>query len=84
MILVQGKGVSRGVVRGPLYFFQRPNTDIQKVTVKDVKAEKVRVAAAREKSAEQLYALADKCREEAGEEMPCSVTTTIMSKPWKP
>ena len=78
MILIQGKGVSRGVVRGPLYFFQRPDTNIQKVAVADVEAEKARVAAAREKSAEQLNALADKCREEAGEETAVLFETHAM------
>ncbi len=78
MILVQGKGVSKGVVRGPLYFFQRPKTDIQKLTVTDVEGEKARVAAAREKSSEQLYALADKCREEAGEETAVLFETHAM------
>ena len=78
MVLVQGKGVSKGVVRGPLYFFQRPKTDIQKLTIKDVEGEKARVAAAREKSSEQLYALADKCREEAGEETAVLFETHAM------
>ena len=26
MILMQGKGVSKGVIKGRLYFFQRPDT----------------------------------------------------------
>lgn len=46
MILLQGKGVSKGVANGPVYFFQRPNTDIVKNTVDDIEAEKTRVAAA--------------------------------------
>ena len=78
MIMVQGKGVSRGVVRGPLYFFQRPNTDIQKLTVADTAGEWKRIEAAREKSAEQLNALADKCREEAGEETAILFETHAM------
>ena len=78
MILIQGKGISRGVVRGPLYFFQRPSSDIPKVAVEDVEAEKARVVAAREKSAEQLNALADKCREEAGEDTAILFETHAM------
>ncbi len=78
MILIQGKGVSRGVVKGPLYFFQRPDTNIQKITVTDVKAEKARAKAAREKSAEQLNALAEKCKEEAGEETAILFETHAM------
>ena len=78
MILIQGKGVSRGVVRGPLYFFQRPDTNIAKLTVADVAGEKARIAEAREKSADQLNALADKCREEAGEETAILFETHAM------
>ncbi|MBQ9617678.1 MAG: phosphoenolpyruvate--protein phosphotransferase, partial [Oscillibacter sp.] len=78
MVLIQGKGVSKGVVRGPLYFFQRPNYDIPKTKVADLAAEKARVVEAREKSSAQLYALADKCREEAGEESAVLFETHAM------
>jgi len=78
MVLIQGKGVSKGVVRGPLYFFQRPNAVIEKVKVSDVEGEKARVIEAREKSSNQLYALADKCREEAGEESAVLFETHAM------
>ena len=57
MILLQGKGVSKGVTNGPIYFFQRPNTDIVKTTVDDIEAEKARIAAAQQKSIDQLNAL---------------------------
>lgn len=30
MLMLQGKGVSKGVVKGPLYFFRRPDTTIVK------------------------------------------------------
>ena len=30
MILMQGKGVSKGVANGPIYFFQRPDTTISR------------------------------------------------------
>ncbi|MBR4210982.1 MAG: phosphoenolpyruvate--protein phosphotransferase, partial [Oscillibacter sp.] len=78
MVLIQGKGVSKGVVRGPLYFFQRPNYDIPKTKVDDLGAEKARVVEAREKSSAQLYVLADKCREEAGEESAVLFETHAM------
>lgn len=67
MITIQGRGVSKGIAKGPLYFFQRPNTIITKNTVKDIEAEKARLAAAQAASIQQLEALADKCREEAEE-----------------
>ena len=77
MILIQGKGVSRGVVSGTLYFFQRPNTEVVKVKA-DPDQERARIVEAREKSAEQLNALADKCREEAGEESAILFETHAM------
>jgi len=78
MVLIQGKGVSKGVVRGSLYFFQRPKTEIAKLKVQDIEGEKARVIEAREKSSNQLYALADKCREEAGEESAVLFETHAM------
>ena len=67
MIVIQGKGVSKGVGSGALYFYQRPVTEIVKTAADDIEAEKQRIAAAQEKSVEQLTALAEKCREEAGD-----------------
>ena len=78
MILLQGKGVSKGVASGPIYFFQRPSTDIAKTAVADVAAEKERIAAAQEKSMAQLETLADKAREETGEETAVLFETHAM------
>ncbi|MCD7843067.1 MAG: phosphoenolpyruvate--protein phosphotransferase [Clostridiales bacterium] len=78
MIMIQGKGVSKGVEKGPLYFFQRPDTTIVKTTVTDVEAEKARLAAAQAASMEQLEALAEKCREEAGDEAAVLFETHAM------
>lgn len=78
MILIQGKGVSKGVVRGKLYFYQRPDTTIVKTVAEDLEAEKARLAAAQEKSIAQLEALADKCREEAGDESAILFETHAM------
>ena len=68
MILMQGKGVSTGVMKGPLYFFQRQNTTVVKIQVEDIDAEKARLSQAQEKAIAQLEALAEQCREESGEE----------------
>lgn len=68
MILIQGNGVSKGIAEGPLYFLQKPDTEIVKLSGQDVEAEKARIAEAKEKSAAQLMALAEKCREEAGDD----------------
>ena len=78
MVLLQGKGVSKGVVSGPIYFFQRPSTDIVKTAVSDIEAEKARIAAAQEKSMAQLEALAEKAREETGDETAILFETHAM------
>ena len=67
MITIQGKGVSKGIAKGPLYFFQRPDTTVVKHLVEDPEKELSRLAAAQAASIAQLEALADKCREEAEE-----------------
>ena len=66
MILIQGKGVSKGVEKGPIYFFQRHDNTVTKQTVDDLEAEKARLAAAQEQSMQQLADLAEKCWAEAG------------------
>ncbi len=78
MILMQGKGVSKGVASGPIYFFQRPDTAISDAPAADIEAEKRRIADAQEKSAAQLNALADKAREEAGDETAILFETHAM------
>ncbi len=78
MILIQGKGVSTGVVKGPLYFFQRQDAAVVKTRVEDISAEKQRLAQAQEKSMAQLEALADQCREESGEESAILFETHAM------
>ena len=69
MITIQGKGVSKGIAKGPLYFFQRSDTTVTLKVVSDIEAEKARLAVAQEQSIQQLNALAEKCRDDAGEEM---------------
>ncbi|MCQ2501253.1 MAG: phosphoenolpyruvate--protein phosphotransferase, partial [Lachnospiraceae bacterium] len=68
MILMQGKGVSKGVACGKLYFFKRVDTTVSQQSVEDVEAEKARFAEAQTKALEQLKALGEKAAEEAGEE----------------
>ena len=62
MILLQGKGVSKGVTSGPIYFFRRSDATVTNVENADFEAEKARLAEAQEKSIEQLGRLAEKCR----------------------
>ncbi|MBQ1170352.1 MAG: phosphoenolpyruvate--protein phosphotransferase [Bacteroidales bacterium] len=78
MILMQGKGVSKGVVKGPLYFFQRPDTNVVQRSVEDVAAEKERLAAAQEKAIAQLETLAERAREDAGDEVAILFETHAM------
>ena len=68
MILMQGKGVSKGAVKGPIYFYQRGAVTISTAKAADPEKEKHRLEDAKEKSIDQLNALADKARAEAGDE----------------
>jgi phosphotransferase system enzyme I (PtsI) len=68
MISVQGKGVSAGVAIGPLYYYQRAKSTIRRYEVEDADEEWDRVKAAQGKAIEQLGELAEKAREEAGDE----------------
>ena len=68
MILIQGKGVSTGVAAGPLYFYQRAKAEITRYEVADPEAEWSRFKGAQAKAIEQLGELAEKAREEAGDE----------------
>ena len=78
MITIQGKGVSKGIAKGPLYFFQRSDTSVTLKVVSDIEAEKARLAVAQEQSIRQLNALAEKCQEDAGEEMAVLFETHAM------
>lgn len=78
MITIQGKGVSKGIAKGPLYFFQRSDTTVTLKAVSDIEAEKARLAVAQEQSIRQLNALAEKCQEDAGEEMAVLFETHAM------
>ena len=78
MILMQGKGVSKGVIKGKLYFFQRPDTTVAIRQAENVETEKQRLAQAQEKSVQQLTVLAEKAREDAGEEIALLFDTHAM------
>ena len=68
MITIQGKGVSAGVGMDPLYFYRRATTEIQRYTVEDTDAEWHRFKGAQTGAVEQLGALAEQARAEAGDE----------------
>ncbi len=68
MITIQGKGVSTGVAAGPLYFYQRASASLERYEVEDRDAEWQRFKDAQAKAIDQLGVLAEKAREEAGDE----------------
>lgn len=78
MLIIQGKGVSKGVVKGPLYFFRRPQNTVEKRAAEDLDVEREKMARVRETAAAQLEALAEKCREEAGDESALLFETHAM------
>ena len=59
MILMQGKGVSKGVASGPICFFQRPDTKISDASAASIEEEKARIGEAQEKSIIQLTNMAE-------------------------
>ena len=68
MHTIQGKGVSKGVANGPVYFYRRGGGEIVKTAVADAAAEKQRFENARSTAMEQLAALYEKAVAEVGEE----------------
>ena len=68
MITIQGKGVSSGIGMGPLYFYRRTKVEIKSYKVEDVDAEWLRFKGAQSIAVDQLGVLAEKAREEAGDE----------------
>lgn len=78
MIILQGKGVSRGVIKGPLYFLKNNNTSVECRNVEDQDAEKERLAQAQEKSVMQLNELAQSCRKKAGDDSAVLFETHAM------
>ena len=48
MILMQGKGVSKGVVKGPIYFYQRGAVTVSTAKAADIEADRRRLEEAKE------------------------------------
>ncbi len=68
MIVIDGKGVSGGLARGPICFLRRSAADVTKIRTDNLKAEQDRITAALSESAAQLKILAEKARTEADHE----------------
>ena len=62
MITIQGKGVSKGIARGPLCFFRRREAVVTKKAAGHWEEELARLTAAQTDSAVQLAELAERCR----------------------
>ena len=67
MITITGSGVSQGVARGPLYFYQKPGGDLPRYAVEDPAAEIARFQKAQRQAIGEMNALAEKARKEAGD-----------------
>ena len=78
MISLQGKGVSAGVAGGPLYFYRRAEAQIAKEAREDIEAEKQRMTKAQQTAIEQLSALAEKTRGDAGDDAAFLFETHMM------
>jgi len=78
MIMMQGKGVSKGVVKGPLRFFQRQDTAITRKNAPDPETERARFARAQAETIAQLSALAERCRAGSGDEAALLFETHAM------
>ena len=68
MNTIQGKGVSKGVANGPIYFYRRSTGAVVRTEITDTDAEKQRFEAARSTAVEQLSGLYEKALAEVGEE----------------
>lgn len=78
MKTIQGKGVSKGMAKGPLYFWKRPDSATKKRTVSDIAGEKARLADAQGATIAQLNALSEKCQADGVEEMAVLFETHAM------
>jgi len=78
MIAMQGTGVSAGVASGPIRFYRRERAEVRRWTVEDPQAEVRRYQDAAAAAQEQLGALADKARAEAGDDAACLFETHQM------
>jgi len=68
MILLQGKGVSKGVVKGTLYFIRPAETAAVPPNGAGAKKERARLEQAQGLAVDQLKKLAQQCRERLGDE----------------
>lgn len=68
MIVYQGKSVYSSVAIGKISLFKKADTEVKRVEITDVEAEKARVDAARDAAIEQLGVIYEKALKEVGED----------------
>ncbi len=78
MIMMQGKVISQGVVKGTLYFLKRNKAAVIKGENCDIGTEQTRLEEAKEKTVAQLKALAEITRETSGDEAAMLFETHAM------
>ena len=78
MKIIQGQGVSKGIEQGTIYFYHRAAAQVEMRTGTDEQEERSRLERAKERTAQQLSDMAEKAREEAGDEAAVLFETHAM------
>ncbi len=78
MKIIQGQGVSKGIEQGTIYFYHRTAAQVEMRTGADEQEERARLERAKERTAQQLSDMAEKAREEAGDEAAVLFETHAM------
>ena len=78
MKIIQGQGVSKGIEQGTIYFYHRAAAQVEMRTGADEQEERARLERAKERTAQQLSDMAEKAREEAGDEAAVLLETHAM------
>ncbi|EDN02043.1 phosphoenolpyruvate-protein phosphotransferase [Pseudoflavonifractor capillosus ATCC 29799] len=78
MKILQGQGVSKGIEKGTLYFYHRVSAVVEQQMAQDPAAEHARLEAARAQAMEQLEAMAEKARAQAGDDAAILFETHAM------
>ena len=78
MKIIQGQGVSKGIEQGTIYFYHRSAAQVEMRTGADEQEERARLERAKERTAQQLSDMAEKAREEAGDEAAVLFETHAM------
>ena len=67
MTTLKGKGVYGAIALGRISVFTRQEASVKRTHIEDIKAEKARLAAAKDKATEQLREIYNKALKEVGE-----------------